>query len=166
MSSRRIKQEKSSDGHNRIRRNNKNEKVKNKEQIEDSSGIENIQIAHLETGIQNRKDFAITDDEVENIPNNTQVSSSPEKEEKEAETTSKVYKKKAINSGITDRAWLSSKENKNKWTAVDGKRGMCNDCKKMFSSRQVSTHLNLATFQMGRHYCTLAPFNRIIFDTV
>ena len=85
--------------------------------------------------------------QIENIPDNTQVillkyeseglnvteTMKPEKKE---------YKKKQMKQGVTDREWLGSKEHKEKWTALDAKRGMCNDCKKVFSSRQVYSAIN------------------------
>ena len=84
--------------------------------------------------------------QIENIPDNTQLALlAYETEDLKNHTAKrrmdkKEYKKKSIKSGITDRDWLSSKEHRDKWTALDAKRGMCNDCKKMFSSRQV--HIN------------------------
>ena len=80
--------------------------------------------------------------QIENIPDNTQVIS-PNISLDTKLPTSKIqrekkdYKKKTMKAGITDREWLGSMEHKHKWTALDAKRGMCNDCKKVFSSRQV-----------------------------
>ena len=80
--------------------------------------------------------------QIENIPDNTQVMS-PNISLDTKLSTSKIqrekkdYKKKTTKAGITDREWLGSMEHKHKWTALDAKRGMCNDCKKVFSSRQV-----------------------------
>ena len=80
--------------------------------------------------------------QIENIPDNTQVLSlkykSPDLNLTETmKPEKKEYKKKQMKQGVTDREWLGSKEHKEKWTALDAKRGMCNDCKKVFSSRQV-----------------------------
>ena len=80
--------------------------------------------------------------QIENIPDNTQIIS-PKNDisNKDVGQTTKPekkeYKKKPMKQGVTDREWLEGKENKEKWTALDAKRGMCNDCKKVFSSRQV-----------------------------
>ena len=85
--------------------------------------------------------------EIENIPDNIQkIFTNPDTESMtdcslNSEIVKKEYKKKAVKSGVTDREWLSSKEHRSKWTALDGKRGMCNDCKKMFSSRQVGYNI-------------------------
>ena len=87
--------------------------------------------------------------QIENIPDNTQLPLlAYETEDLKNHTAKrkmdkKEYKKKLIKSGITDRDWLSSKEHRDKWTALDAKRGMCNDCKKMFSSRQVQLTRNI-----------------------
>ena len=84
--------------------------------------------------------------QIENIPDNTQLpvlayeTEDLKNHSVKRRMDKKEYKKKSIKSGITDRDWLSSKEHRDKWTALDAKRGMCNDCKKMFSSRQV--HIN------------------------
>jgi hypothetical protein len=91
--------------------------------------------------------FNITDGgednkQIENIPDNTQVVS-PKTDQGTKDPSSKLqmgkkdYKKKQMKTGITDREWLSSVDHREKWTALDAKRGMCNDCKKVFSSRQV-----------------------------
>ena len=91
--------------------------------------------------------------QIENIPDNTQVVS-PKlcNEAKNVKQTSKPekkeYKKKQMKHGLTDREWLGSKENKEKWTALDAKRGMCNDCKKVFSSRQVCSKYLIARLKL------------------
>ena len=90
------------------------------------------------------KSFEAKDDiaQIENIPDNTQVLSPKVTEDvKDVELDIKKekrgYRKKATKDGLTDREWLASRENRDKWSALDAKRGMCNDCKKLFSSRQV-----------------------------
>ena len=85
--------------------------------------------------------------QIENIPDNTQVISLKHKSADHSVTETikhekKEYKKKQMKQGVTDREWLGSKEHKEKWTALDAKRGMCNDCKKVFSSRQVYLNIN------------------------
>ena len=93
---------------------------------------ETFQIA--DTGEDNKQ--------IENIPDNTHVVS-PRTDRGSKDPISKLqmdkkdYKKRPMKTGITDREWLSSLEHREKWTALDAKRGMCNDCKKVFSSRQV-----------------------------
>ena len=80
---------------------------------------------------------------IENIPDNTQVISPRNTDDTpnpnfNVKKDKKVgYRKKPMKHGITDREYLGSKEHREKWTALDAKRGMCNDCKKVFSSRQV-----------------------------
>ena len=86
-------------------------------------------------------------DQIENIPDNTQVISLKYKSAdlnvtETMKPEKKEYKKKQMKQGVTDREWLGSKEHKGKWTALDTKRGMCNDCKKVFSSRQVCLAIN------------------------
>ena len=90
------------------------------------------------------KSFEAKEDiaQIENIPDNTQVLSPKVTEDvKDVELDIKKekrgYRKKATKDSLTDREWLASKENRDKWSALDAKRGMCNDCKKLFSSRQV-----------------------------
>ena len=90
------------------------------------------------------KSFETKEDiaQIENIPDNTQVLSPKVTEDvKDVELDIKKgkrgYRKKATKDGLTDREWLASRENKDKWSALDAKRGICNDCKKLFSSRQV-----------------------------
>jgi len=90
------------------------------------------------------KSFEAKEDiaQIENIPDNTQVLSPKVTEDvKDVELDIKKekrgYRKKATKDGLTDREWLASRENRDKWSALDAKRGMCNDCKKLFSSRQV-----------------------------
>ena len=85
--------------------------------------------------------------QIENIPDNTQVISPKLCDEDVKQTMKpekKEYKKKPMKQGLTDREWLGSKEHKEKWTALDAKRGMCNDCKKVFSSRQVCSYYQIA----------------------
>ena len=82
----------------------------------------------------------------ENIPDNTQIIpddlvSNDMTPNPKGKMDKKAYKKKQIKPGITDREWLSAKEHIDKWTALGGKRGMCNDCKKVFSSRQVQINI-------------------------
>ena len=104
--------------------------------LEDQSKVEEINPV---------KDLSDTRDpkQIENIPDNTQVISdvSVSKDTKNStvkgKRDTKAYKKKQIKPGVTDREWLSTEDHRDKWTALDGKRGMCNDCKKVFSSRQV-----------------------------
>ena len=104
-------------------------------------------LSQHEENVKARETFKITDGgednkQIENIPNNTQIVC-PKTDQGSKNPTSKVqmnkkdYKKKQMKTGITDREWLSSVEHREKWTALDAKRGMCNDCKKVFSSRQV-----------------------------
>ena len=90
------------------------------------------------------KSFEAKEDiaQIENIPDNTQVLSPKVTEdvkdvELDVKKEKRGYRKKATKDSLTDREWLASKENRDKWSALDAKRGMCNDCKKLFSSRQV-----------------------------
>ena len=108
----------------------------------------------FEDNNQSVEEFALSKSEeekeainqIENIPDNTQVISGKHPKTKDVEQSTKPekkeYKKKQMKQGVTDREWLGSKEHKDKWTALDAKRGMCNDCKKVFSSRQVSLRVS------------------------